>query len=109
VREFREALRVQPGYDGAHNNLGLALRMMGERNQALAHFRAALSARANWAAPMSEIAWILATHTDPKVRDPAQALRLATDASSRTARRPASAPEARADAAPSHWPFDSAS
>jgi len=87
VREFREALRVQPDYDEAHNNLGLALRMMGERDQALDHFKAALSRRPDWPTPMSEMAWILATHPDPAVRDPAQAVRLAERAADLTAHR----------------------
>jgi len=87
IRAFREALRVQPDYDEAHNNLGLALRMTGDRDQALQHFRAALARRADWAAPMSEIAWILATHSDPKLRDSAEAVRLAERAAELTARR----------------------
>jgi choline-sulfatase len=87
VREFREALRVQPDHDEAHHNLGLALLMVGERDQALAHFKAALSRRPDWPAPMSEIAWILATHTDPNVRDPAEAVRLAERAAELTAHR----------------------
>jgi arylsulfatase A-like enzyme/Flp pilus assembly protein TadD len=87
VREFREALRVQPDYDEAHNNLGLALRMMGERDQALAHFKAALARRPDWPAPMSEMAWILATHPDATVRDPARAVRLAERAAELTAHR----------------------
>jgi choline-sulfatase len=87
VRQFREALRVQPDYDEAHNNLGLALRMMGEREQALAHFKAALSRRPDWTAPMSQIAWIRATHADPAVRDPAEAVRLAERAAELTAHR----------------------
>jgi arylsulfatase A-like enzyme/Tfp pilus assembly protein PilF len=87
ARAFREALRVRPDYDEAHNNLGVALRLLGERDRALGHFRAALERRGDWAAPMSEIAWILATHPDPKRRDPAEALRLATRAAELTARR----------------------
>ena len=67
----------------------MALRMMGERDQALGHFRAALSGRPDWPAPMSEIAWILATHTDSRVRDPAEAVRLAERAAELTSRRDA--------------------
>lgn len=84
VRAFREALRVAPDNDEAHNNLGLALRMMGERDEALSHFRAALRLRPDWPAPMSEIAWILATHPDPRLRNPAEAVRLAERAAERT-------------------------
>jgi arylsulfatase A-like enzyme/Flp pilus assembly protein TadD len=87
VREFREAVRLQPAYDEAHNNLGLALRMMGERAQALAEFEAALSHRPDWPAPMSEMAWILATDASASVRDPAKAVRLAQRAVDLTARR----------------------
>jgi tetratricopeptide (TPR) repeat protein len=87
VREFRAALRLQPDYDEAHNNLGVALRMLGERDQALEHLRAALAGRPDWAAPMGEIAWIVATHPDPKRRNPAEGVRLATRAAELTGRR----------------------
>ncbi len=89
IRQFREALRVEADYDEAHNNLGLALLMTGERDQALKHFRAALSRRPDWQAPMSEIAWILATHADSKIRNPAEAVRLAERAAELTSRRDA--------------------
>jgi serine/threonine-protein kinase len=61
--------------------------MMGKRDDALPHLRAALLARPDWPAPMSEIAWILATHPDPKRRDAAQAVRLAERAAELTGRR----------------------
>lgn len=87
VRNFREALRVEPDDAEAHNNLGLALRMLGKHEEAIRHFRAALLRRSDWPAPMSELAWILATHPDPKVRDPAEALRLAERAAEQTSHR----------------------
>jgi arylsulfatase A-like enzyme/Tfp pilus assembly protein PilF len=85
--EFREALRVEPGDAEAQNNLGLALRALGERDEALVHFREALRLRPDWPAPMNEIAWILATHPDPRVRNPAEAIRLAEAAAEKTSRR----------------------
>ncbi len=84
IRHFREALRIEPNDAEAHNNLGLALRMVGKQDEALPHFRAALSRRNDWPAPMSELAWILATHADPKVRNPAEAVRLAERAAELT-------------------------
>ncbi len=109
VQEFREALRVEPDYDEAHNNLGRALRMMGERDQALKHFRAALARRADWSAPMTEIAWILATHTDSRVRNPAEAVRLAERATELTSRRDAVALDALAAAYAAAGDWDRAS
>ena len=87
IREFRETLRLQPDNEEAHNNLGLALRMTGERDQALAEFTAALARKPDWPGPMNEIAWILATHPDPAVRDPAKAAGLAERAADLTGRR----------------------
>jgi tetratricopeptide (TPR) repeat protein len=61
--------------------------MTGQSQEALVHFRAALSRRADWPVPLSESAWILATSTDPKLRDPAEAIRLAERAAELTSRR----------------------
>ena len=66
---------------------GLALRSMGERDEALRHLRTALSLRPDWPVPMNEIAWILATHPDTRIRNPGEAVRLAERAVERTARR----------------------
>jgi choline-sulfatase len=87
VREFREAARLEPADAEAHNNLGLALRAMGARDEALAQFEAALRLKPEWPVPMSERAWILATHPDGRVRNPGEAVRIAEDAAERTARR----------------------
>ena len=41
------------------------------------HFLVAAQAKPDWAQPRKRAAWILATHPDPDVRDPAQAVVLA--------------------------------
>ena len=87
TQHFREAVRVEPNNAEAHNNLGLALRLTGKADEALVQLRAALTLRSDWTAPMSEIAWTLATHPDPKLRDPAEAVRLAERAAELTGRR----------------------
>ncbi len=43
MAELREALRLSPNYPDAHNNMGLALDRAGRPDEAVAHFRAALS------------------------------------------------------------------
>lgn len=42
IDHYREALRIDPGFANAHNNLGLALAQQGKRVDALAHLREAL-------------------------------------------------------------------
>jgi len=43
IAELKEALRLSPHYPDAHNNLGLALGLAGRPEEAIPHFRAALS------------------------------------------------------------------
>ena len=38
VGQYREALRLYPGYSGAHNNLGRALAALGRPGEAEAEF-----------------------------------------------------------------------
>lgn len=87
ARHFREALRTEPDDAEAHYNLGLTLRLVGRRDEALGSFQEALRLRPDWPAPMGEVAWILATHSDPRVRNPGEAVRLAERAAERTSRR----------------------
>jgi Flp pilus assembly protein TadD len=58
--------------------------MTGDRDGALRHFREALEKRPDWSEPMSEIAWILATHPEAGARNPGESLRLATRAAELT-------------------------
>jgi tetratricopeptide (TPR) repeat protein len=43
IAELTEALRLSPGYQDAHQNLGHALVLAGRTEEAVAHFRAALT------------------------------------------------------------------
>jgi len=43
IAALNEALRISPGYQDAHQNLGHALVMAGRTEEAVAHFRAALT------------------------------------------------------------------
>ena len=89
IEHFRKAVASKPDYAEAHNNLGLALRMTGLRDDAIPHFRSALAQRGDWPVPMNELAWILATHPNAQMRNPGEALALATKAAELTnARQP---------------------
>ena len=87
IREFREALRLQPDNEEAHNNLGLALRLTESAIRRSPSSGPRSPRKPDWPGPMSEVAWILATHSDSAVRDPAQAVRLAERAADLTGRR----------------------
>jgi arylsulfatase A-like enzyme/Flp pilus assembly protein TadD len=87
IAHFRAALVADPKNAEAHNNLGLALRMTGRSEEAVPHFKAALAVRSDWREPMNELAWVLATHPDARVRDGREAVRLAERAAELGARR----------------------
>lgn len=89
IAEYREALRVNPEFHArrpqgtalVHHNLGEALAVRGDVAGALRHLGEAMRLRPDWAPPLNNEAWILATHPDAQVRDPERALELARRAS----------------------------
>jgi tetratricopeptide (TPR) repeat protein len=83
IAAYRQALRVGPSSPAEHANLGLLLARAGQVEEALARYRRALALRPGYAAWQADLAWLLATAADPKVRDPAEALRLAEAACQR--------------------------
>jgi spermidine synthase len=87
IAAWREATARDPRFADAHNALGLALMGRGRFTEALTHFRAAAIQRPDWLTPHNALAWILATHPDPAVRDPRQALAIAGQAVQQTQRR----------------------
>jgi len=117
IDHYREALRVRPQFGEAHIALGRALegeegirhlavaarldpesgplqRLLGDAlveagrsAEAVGHFRDAILRGADTAYVRSRLAWILATHPDPDVRSPAEAIRHARRAATLTRRR----------------------
>jgi len=81
---LHEALRLNPSHCEAHNNLGLAFQLQGNFDEALRHYRQALQSKPDWALPLNGMAWILATHPNPKMRDGTQAVALAERAAELT-------------------------
>ena len=47
-KHYLEALRIDPNYEKAHNNLGVALFRKGDVEKAVAHFRKALRIRPDY-------------------------------------------------------------
>ena len=77
LRHYRRAVELDPGRADAHLDLGLALERQGRIGEALDHLRSAVRCSPAWVDPCNELAWLLATGSDPALRDPAGAVRLA--------------------------------
>ncbi|MHC4092362.1 MAG: tetratricopeptide repeat protein [Planctomycetota bacterium] len=77
IGQYRQAQRFRPDFPPAHYSLGNALIMMGQIDAGLAHLREVARLSPHRPAPLNDMAWILATHPDAKVRDERQALELA--------------------------------
>ena len=80
IAAYREAIRLKPGYAGAWNNLGAALRQKKAFDEAVAAYREAIRLNQDYGPAYRNLAWVLATCPEPKVRDPAEAVRLAKKA-----------------------------
>jgi arylsulfatase A-like enzyme/Flp pilus assembly protein TadD len=77
IRHLTEAIRLNPNIDLTHFNLAHALNSKGRTEGAITHFREALRIKPNWEKPMNSLAWILATHSQDNLRNPAEAIQLA--------------------------------
>ena len=79
VASLQRAVELQPDYREAHYNLAHAF-SMGEPHAAVLEFREALRLHTDWPEALRDLALLLATHPDAGVRDPTEALRLASRA-----------------------------
>lgn len=74
---LRRALELRSAFPDAHYNMARLLRAQGRPKEASLQFGEALRLRPDWPAVLSDYAWMLATHSDERVRDPQRAIRLA--------------------------------
>jgi Flp pilus assembly protein TadD len=84
ISHYRQAVQNKPDYAKAHNDLAYALREQCSLDEAASHFRQALETKPNLAPALNGLAQILAIHYDPNVRDPNQAVELASRAAELT-------------------------
>ena len=87
VAQFSEALRLKPDYADAHRNLALALTQQGRTGEAISHYREALRLTLRFPNALNELAWILATAPDAKLRSGTEAVQLAERACELTQNR----------------------
>jgi tetratricopeptide (TPR) repeat protein len=77
IPHLQEALRLQPDLPDARRKLATLLLGRQRTGEALQEYRELLRRSPDSFEPMNNLAWILATHPDPKFRDGAEAVRLA--------------------------------
>ena len=87
ISEFRESVRLRPDFPQARMNLGRALELSGDVEEAIAQYEEAVRLNADLRLALTSLAWIRATSADPRLRDGAEAVRLAERACQLTGRK----------------------
>jgi tetratricopeptide (TPR) repeat protein len=72
-----EAVRINPDFAEGQYALGNELAQQQKFVEAVIHLHAAIKAQPNYASALNDLAWLLATQTDPAVRNVPEAIRLA--------------------------------
>ena len=76
-RLHEAALQFKPALPQAHYHLAVLDMAEGRSTEAIAQWRSVLQSKPHWADALNNLAWLLATSPDPKLRDGAEAVRLA--------------------------------
>jgi tetratricopeptide (TPR) repeat protein len=83
---LQRAVELKPDYSEAHLNLANAFAAVGQPKAAVGQFREAIRARPDWPPALSSLAWLEATDADA-LRDPGDAVRLASRAADLSGKR----------------------
>jgi tetratricopeptide (TPR) repeat protein len=80
VADCTRAIELQPDFVNAWINRGEAYRGLGQWDKAAADYSKAIDLKPAFPGLLNNLAWVLATCPEPKVRDPRRAVKLATKA-----------------------------
>jgi protein O-mannosyl-transferase len=80
MADWEKALQIQPNDADAHTGLGNALLRQGSLKEAIAHYEKASALSPQDSHSRNNIAWVLATSSDPSIRDGARAIEFAQQA-----------------------------
>lgn len=105
---LREAIRARPDYASACRLLAIALSKQDQGEEAIRWYRETLRLQPNSIEAATELAWLLATHPDARLRDAAQALQLASAVVQATGQRSYPALDSLAAAYAENGRFDEA-
>jgi len=77
---FQNAIRLQPGNAAAHLGLAMTLESTGNNAEAIAHYRKVVELQTNSIIALNNLAWLLATAADARLRNGKDAVPLAEHA-----------------------------
>lgn len=80
IKHFNEVLKARPDRAEVYYYLGLAYAQQDNYEQAIRNYRESLRLKGDWVDALNNLAWLLATATDTKFRNPAEAVKLAEQA-----------------------------
>ena len=80
IAQWQKALTLQPNDAAAHTSLGNAFLQKGWPEKAIVHYQKALQIDPREANARNNMAWVLATSSDPSIRNGAMAVNLAGQA-----------------------------
>jgi tetratricopeptide (TPR) repeat protein len=80
IAQWQKAVAIQPNDAAAHTSLGNALLQKGWPEQAIVHYQRALQIDPGEVNTRNNMAWVLATSSDPSIRNGAKAVSLAAEA-----------------------------
>ena len=80
IAQWQKALAIQPNDAAAHTSLGNAFLQKGWPEKAIVHYQRAAAIDPREVNARNNMAWVLATSSDPSIRNGAKAVSLATQA-----------------------------
>jgi protein O-mannosyl-transferase len=86
IVEYQKVLQIHPESADGHANLGIAWLAKGRAGDAIAEYTKALQIAPENLAALSNLAWLLATSSDPNLRNGSEAIQLAERADSVSSR-----------------------
>jgi tetratricopeptide (TPR) repeat protein len=84
AQKYEQILKSRPNDPDAHNAIGEVFLWQGKYEESITHFSEAIRLKADWASPMNNLAFLLATHPDRDIRDVDKAVSLAEQAADLT-------------------------
>src|SRR6267378_1078188 len=80
IAQWQKALAIQPNDAAAHTSLGNAFLQKGWPEEAIVHYQKAVEIDPGEVNARNNMAWVLATSSDPSIRNGAKAVSLAAEA-----------------------------